>query len=101
MGTDRHHGLRPRSQRSGTRHVDRIWQIARPSPFAFIGDWDRRGDCMLLSFERPARRRSSLDKVPGYAWRVSLFADLENCTVANDTGITGQSRKALPRSPSR
>ena len=25
-----------------------------------------------------------------------LFADLENCTVANDTGITGQSRKALP-----
>ena len=90
MGTDRHHGLRPRSQRSGTRHVDRIWQIARPSPFAFIGDWDRRGDCMLLSFERPARRRLLAGPGPGHlSGEFRLFADLENCTVANDTGITG------------
>ena len=27
--------------------------------------------------------------------RARLFSDLENCTVANDTGITGKGRKAL------
>jgi hypothetical protein len=43
---------------------------------------------MLLSFERPARL-PALGALPelSAAWR--LFADLENCTVANDTGITG------------
>ena len=53
---------------------------------------------MLLSFERPARRRFvrwTRSRTPGDVSR--LFADLENCTVANDTGITGQSRKALPK----
>jgi hypothetical protein len=44
---------------------------------------------MLLSFERPARRRP----LEGHQPRVTvgwahLFADLENCTVANETGIT-------------
>ena len=65
---------------------------------------------MLLSFERPARRRLLAGPGPGYlSGEFRLFADLENCTVANDTGITGQSRNALPsgisseipRSPSR
>ena len=52
---------------------------------------------MLLSFERPARRRLLAGPGPGYlSGEFRLFADLENCTVANDTGITGQSRKALP-----
>ena len=42
---------------------------------------------MLLSFERPApaRVRSS---VLGREAGVRLCADLENCTAANDTGIT-------------
>ena len=53
---------------------------------------------MLLSFERPARCRWREEQDPMPA-RVALrlFADLENCTVANDTGITGRSRKALPK----
>ena len=46
----------------------------------------REATRMLLSFERPLRQSAGR----------RLFADLENCTVANDTGITGQSRKALP-----
>jgi hypothetical protein len=53
---------------------------------------------MLLSFERPARSPAlNRTSVPGH-WGAGLclFPDLENCTVANDTGITGQSRKALP-----
>jgi hypothetical protein len=53
---------------------------------------------MLLSFERPARRRLLAGPGPGLlSGEFCLFADLENCTVANDTGITGQSRKALPK----
>ena len=52
---------------------------------------------MLLSFERPARCRRLAGPGPGLrAARLRLVADLENCTVANDTGITGQSREALP-----
>ena len=50
---------------------------------------------MLLSFERPAHRRL-LGEVSGWIGGRCLFADLENCTVANDTGITGRSRKASP-----
>jgi hypothetical protein len=61
---------------------------------------------MLLSFERPARRRQLAgprSRAPRGALR--LFADLENYTVANVTGITGrepqgsfprESRKAFP-----
>jgi hypothetical protein len=53
---------------------------------------------MLLSFERPARCRWLEDYGPMPACvALRLFADLENCTVANDTGITGRSRKALPK----
>ena len=47
---------------------------------------------MLLSFERPAKP-SSLAEDLRASWAgpapPPLFADLENCTVANDTGITG------------
>jgi hypothetical protein len=44
---------------------------------------------MLLSFERPAHSRR-LERTPSREPRAvrDLFADLENCTVANDTGIT-------------
>jgi hypothetical protein len=47
---------------------------------------------MLLSFERPARRRRVRGPMaPGRrADAPRLFADLENCTVANETGITGR-----------
>ena len=45
---------------------------------------------MLLSFERPARCRRLAGLCPGPPrGELRLFADLENCTVANDTGITG------------
>ena len=44
---------------------------------------------MLLSFERPARCRGARTQGPVPACiALRLFADLENCTVANDTGIT-------------
>jgi hypothetical protein len=43
---------------------------------------------MLLSFERPAHRRLLAGLNPELPRCVRLFADLENCTVANDTGIT-------------
>ena len=47
---------------------------------------------MLLSFERPAKPDSLAEDLraprSGQA-PPPLFADLENCTVANDTGITG------------
>jgi hypothetical protein len=53
---------------------------------------------MLLSFERPASAgrlaRLRPRRLPG--GRNRLSADLENCTVANETGITGRSRKASP-----
>ena len=53
---------------------------------------------MLLSFERPARCRWREDQGPvPVCVALRLFADLENCTVANDTGITG--RSAFGRSP--
>ena len=53
---------------------------------------------MLLSFERPAPCRwLAGQRVPGLWVGCYLSADLENCTVANDTGITGRSRKALPK----
>ena len=46
---------------------------------------------MLLSFERPARRRRLDGQGPGLSCgALRLFADLENCTVANVTGITGR-----------
>jgi hypothetical protein len=44
---------------------------------------------MLLSFERPAPAGDSLGFGHGSFWREQrLSADLENCTVANETGIT-------------
>ena len=43
---------------------------------------------MLLSFERPASPPALVDLGPrALAARARLFSDLENCTVANDTGI--------------
>ena len=43
---------------------------------------------MLLSFERPASPPALVDLGPrALAVRARLFSDLENCTVANDTGI--------------
>jgi hypothetical protein len=52
---------------------------------------------MLLSFERPARSPALAGaSVLGCGARARLFSDLENCTVANDTGITGRGRKASP-----
>ena len=54
---------------------------------------------MLLSFERPAKLASLAevrsDPAIGPA-PPTLFADLENCTVANDTGITGWEPLGLP-----
>ena len=47
---------------------------------------------MLLSFERPATPASSRRTFRGPVVQPApptLFVDLENCTVANDTGITG------------
>ena len=42
---------------------------------------------MLLSFERPARCRWREDQGPvPMCVALRLFADLENCTVANDNG---------------
>src|SRR5665213_4248321 len=45
---------------------------------------------MLLSFERPARHASVRGRLRPWPAFVAayLFADLENCTVANVTGIT-------------
>jgi hypothetical protein len=45
---------------------------------------------MLLSFERPRWRRGRLEGICSWACPRcrTLFADLENCTVANVTGIT-------------
>jgi hypothetical protein len=53
-----------------------------------------------LSFERPAK--AELDRAGPVGHAVApapptLFADLENCTVANDTGITGRSLRASPK----
>ena len=45
---------------------------------------------MLLSFERPARHRRLARTFLGLRVTVCLFTDLENCTVANDTGINGR-----------
>ena len=41
---------------------------------------------MLLSFERPARRRRSWASALEHPGGLRLFPDLENCTVANDNG---------------
>ena len=43
---------------------------------------------MLLSFERPALAGGSLGLATGCRSAHRLSADLENCTVANKTGIT-------------
>jgi hypothetical protein len=49
---------------------------------------------MLLSFERPARCRRREDQGPVLVCIVlRLFADLENCTVANVTGITERAER--------
>jgi hypothetical protein len=45
---------------------------------------------MLLSFERPVRRRWLAGSSSGPLARARLSADLENYTVANVTGITGR-----------
>jgi hypothetical protein len=88
-------GARPigRSERIPvTRHVDRPGlESARGSPgeSSILPMESARGFHMLLSFERPAcwpaAQRVS---IPGPAGdRANLFADLENCTVANVLGI--------------
>jgi hypothetical protein len=90
-------GARPigRSERIPvTRHVDRTWRIAQwaihlGEIFDFSRLESRKRFGMLLSFERPAcwpaAQRIS---IPGPAGdRANLFADLENCTVANVLGI--------------
>ena len=43
---------------------------------------------MLLSFERPASAGGSLGLATGCQTTHRLSTDLENCTVANETGIT-------------
>jgi hypothetical protein len=43
---------------------------------------------MLLSFERPALAGGSLGLATGCRRAHRLSTDLENCTVANETGIT-------------
>ncbi len=43
---------------------------------------------MLLSFERPAFAGGSLGFAAGRRRTHRLSTDLENCTVANETGIT-------------
>ncbi len=43
---------------------------------------------MLLSFERPALAGGSLGLATGCRSAHRLSTDLENCTVANKTGIT-------------
>ena len=48
---------------------------------------------MLLSFERPARRRRLRTSVLRLRVRAALFPDLENCTVANVLGITGRAAR--------
>ena len=45
---------------------------------------------MLLSFERPASAGGSLGFATGCRRTHRLSTDLENCTVANETGITDQ-----------
>src|ERR1035438_10849413 len=45
---------------------------------------------MLLSFERPARRRRLGVSRPRPPGAERLFADLENCTVANEIGYQGE-----------
>jgi hypothetical protein len=45
---------------------------------------------MLLSFERPASAGGSLGLATGCRRAHRLSTDLENCTVANETGITDQ-----------
>jgi hypothetical protein len=72
--------------RPATRYVDRTWSLEL-----------RKQLHMLLSFERPARRRRlKRTSVPRVARGVlRLFADLENCTVANVIGYLGESFTAL------
>jgi hypothetical protein len=78
------------SQRFGLENVDRTWPAA--------GAFGHRMARMLLSFERPAREPVA-HRTPRvtHVDALCLLTDLENCTVANDTGITGRSRKALPK----
>jgi hypothetical protein len=52
-----------------------------------------------LSFERPARQapvRGRFSPLAGVDGGARLFADLENCTVANVTGITGRGLRSSP-----
>src|SRR3981081_2407840 len=52
---------------------------------------------MLFSFERPARYRWLAGlRSRASTWRARLFADLENCTVANVTGIWVIALRRLP-----
>ena len=71
-------------ERGRPQNVDRIWQAARRYRLRAVAEAAR----VLLSFERPALPSVSGAKAQALMAR-RLFADLENCTVANDTGITG------------
>ncbi len=90
-------GARPigRSERIPvTRHVDRTWRIAQwaihmGEIFDFSRLESRKRFGMLLSFERPALSAGGSEGLDPWAARdrTNLFADLENCTVANVLGI--------------